>query len=309
MEDNASGGSLEAFEQAWLGALDGESRRLVADTLSRVEGDLREAWAGTPPLLEDFWAELARCLPTDGAHDSHDSRCAEELVKALANLHVVDLHLAFASRMGDASALAHLEQRHIATLRPVIARIDRRDAFIDEIQQRLRTKLLIEDGSPAKLAHYTGRGPLATWLKVVAAREALDSVRADRRRALDSDDALFAIEAQATGPEMLVLKQQYKAQFAEAFRDALGELRPAERNALRLHYVHGLSIDKLGAVLRIHRSSAARRVIKARKALLAGTRRLLHARLSISRMEFDDLMGLIASRIDLSIERYLGQDD
>ncbi len=176
------------------------------------------------------------------------------------------------------------------------------------IKQRLRTKLFVSDGAtPPKIAHYTGQGDLLTWVRVVAVREAVDSIRAERRRALDSDEALMAIEASATGPEMLAFKQHYKAEFAAAFKDALTALAPQQRNVLRLHYVHGLSIDKLGAVLRVHRSNAARRIAKARNDLLSGTRRLLHARLSIDRREFDQLMGLIASRIDLSIERFLAE--
>jgi RNA polymerase sigma-70 factor (ECF subfamily) len=172
----------------------------------------------------------------------------------------------------------------------------------------VRTKLLVPDGGgPPKLAHYTGQGELATWLRVVAVREALSSVRDERRRALASDDALLAIEASATGPELGALKQQYRAQFSEAFAAALAALEPGERNLLRLHYLHGLSIDELGGLLQIHRSSAARRIVKTREALLTSTRRALQSRLALGRREFDQLMGLVASRLDLSIERFLGE--
>lgn len=278
------------FEAAWLG---GDTQHMVPE-LDRIEQEVRDAWTGDAPKLQGFGAELARCLP-EGAGPNE-----------LARLAAVDLHLAYACRAGDRTAMARLESTVMAKLGSVIARVDGSEAFIDEIKQRLRAKLFVSDGTtPAKIAHYTGQGELLAWLRVVAVREALDSVRSERRRALDSDEALMAIEASGTGPDMLAFRQQYRAQFGDAFQDALAALTPEQRNVLRLHYVHGLSVDKLGAVLRLHRSNAARRVAKARQDLLSGTRRLLHARLSIDRREFDQLMGLVASRLDLSIERFL----
>ncbi len=280
------------FLAAWIGPH--EDLTELSRALRDIAQAVRAAWDTEPPHLEAFGSELARCVPDD-------AEPAE-----IARLNVVDLHLAFAARRGHPGAMARFEASMIVGLAPVIGRVDASEAFIDEIKQRLRTKLFVSDGTtPPKIAHYTGQGDLLTWIRVVAVREALDSVRSERRRALDSDDALMAIEASATGPDMLAFKQQYKAQFSDAFRDALAALTPEQRNVLRLHYIHGLSIDKLGAVLRVHRSSAARRVAKARQDLLSGTRRLLHARLSIDRREFDQLMGLIASRLDLSIERFL----
>lgn len=281
---------VPGFEAAWLG----EDVPAMHTALAEIEHGLRDAWPNEPPHLADFASELARCLP------------AEATPRELAALKTIDLHLAYAARRGHNVAMARFESTIVARLGGVIGRVDGSEAFIDEIKQRLRTKLFVSDGtSPAKIAHYTGQGDLLAWIRVVAVREALDSVRAERRRALDSDDALMAIEASGTGPDMLAFRQQYRAQFSSAFRDALAALTPEQRNVLRLHYVHGLSVDKLGGVLRVHRSNAARRVAKARQELLSGTRRLLHARLSIDRREFDQLMGLVASRLDLSIERYL----
>lgn len=287
---------LEAgFDAAWLG--ERPDADALAAALASVEYAVANAWTGSAPHMKGFGAELARCLADDA--DPADVR----------NLSVVDLHLAFAARQGHAGSMARFESQVMHKLDGVIGRVDHSEAFIDEIKQRLRTKLFVSDETtPAKIAHYTGRGDLLAWVRVVAVREALDSVRAERRRALDSDDALMAIEASGTSPDMLAFRQQYKAQFAQAFRDSLGALKPEQRNVLRLHYVHGLSIDALGSVLRVHRSNAARRIAKARQDLLSGTRRLLHARLSIDRREFDQLMGLVASRLDLSIERYLAKD-
>ncbi len=293
---------VTAFEAVWLGSPGPEQRVALGEALATIAAALGQAWPGGPPHLEGFWAELARCIP-EGVDD-------DGLVDALGRLHAVELHLAYACRLGHGAALARFEREHMAALGPVVGRVDASPAFVDEVKQRVRTKLLVADQSgPPKLAHYTGQGELHTWVRVVAVREALSSLRSERRRAVAPDDELLALEASATGPELGALKQQYRQQFAEAFTAALGELEPAQRNLLRLHYLHGLSIDELGGLLRIHRSSAARRIVKTRETLLAGTRRTLQARLSLGRRDFEQLMGLVASRLDLSIERFLGERD
>jgi RNA polymerase sigma-70 factor (ECF subfamily) len=291
---------VDSFSAAWLGEIDPDLRKRVAAALGRIDDALGSAWPKGVPHRAAFWAELARCLP--------DGIASAELDTAIARVHAVQLHLALACRLGHAAAIALFDKEHIAPLGPAIGRVDSSNAFVEEIKQRVRTKLLVADtGGPPKLAHYTGQGDLGTWVRVVAVREALSSVRSERRRALADDDELLAIEASATGPELGALKEQYREQFAAAFTAALGELEPAERNLLRLHYLHGLSIDELGGLLRIHRSSAARRIVKTRETLLSGTRRSLQAKLSLGRPDFDQLMGLVASRLDLSIERFLGE--
>lgn len=299
---SASDDPLSAFLAAWLGEPSPSQRQALAEALGSIARALEQAWPAGVPALAGFWAELARCVP-EGVSD-------EALAEALSRMHAAELHLAFACRKGHAGALARFEREHVALVGSAVGRVDSSSAFVDEIKQRLRTKLLVADDSgPPKLAHYTGKGELQTWVRVVAVREALSSVRAERRRAVAVDDELLAIEATATGPELGALRQQYREQFAAAFAAALGELEPAQRNLLRLHYLHGLSIDELGGLFRIHRSSAARRIVKARETLLSGTRRALQARLSLGRRDFEQLMGLVQSRLDLSIERFLAERD
>ncbi len=296
------GTPLESFAAAWLGEPRPDRIEGVAEALETIDAALRADWPRGAPYLDEFWAELSRCLP--------EALAPGELLVALERLHARELHLAFACRRGHAEALARFDRDHIAGIQVAVGRVDSSPAFTDEIKQRVRAKLLVSDGhSPPKIAHYTGQGDLSTWVRVVAVREALSSVRSDRRKALTSDEALLAIEASATGPELGALKQQYRERFSAAFEAALGELQPAQRNLLRLHYLHGLSIDELGRLLGVHRSSAARRIAKTRQDLLSLTRRRLQAELAMGRQDFEQLMGLIASRLDLSIERFLGERD
>jgi RNA polymerase sigma-70 factor (ECF subfamily) len=56
---------------------------------------------------------------------------------------------------------------------------------------------------------------------------------------------------------------------------------------------------------RVHRSTAARQVARTRDALLAATRRALMARLHIGRREFESIMRLISSQLDVSVATFL----
>jgi RNA polymerase sigma-70 factor (ECF subfamily) len=256
-----------------------------------IAGALHAAPEVDPDALAD---EIDRCVDRDVG--------LEDLPAAIEKLHLADLALALRCRLGDAVALRRFEREHIGSLGPAIGRIDASAAFIDEVRQRVRTKLLVPAGA-GKLVHYTGKGELGTWVRVVAVREAIDMRRGPGRDV--GDDALADLPESATGPEIGIVKHEYRERFAAAFTAALDALGPAQRNLLRLHYLHGVGIDELGGLLSVHRSSAARRIEKARKELLALTRRRLEAELAIGRPELRQLMDMIASRLDLSLERFL----
>lgn len=261
-----------------------------------IESALAAADGIDPETLAD---ELARCIAPEVAPG--------ELCAAIERLqpHMADIALALSCRQNDPAALRKFEREHIAAIGPAIGRIDASAAFIDEVRQRVRTKLLVPAGK-GKLLHYTGKGELHTWVRVVAVREAIDMRRGPGRDV--GDEALADLPESATGPEIGIVKHEYREHFAAAFTAALEALGPAQRNLLRLHYLHGVGIDELGGLLSVHRSSAARRIEKARKELLSLTRRRLQAELAIGRPELRQLMDMIASRIDLSLERYLVAD-
>lgn len=269
-------------------------RQDAAAKLRAVAEAIDAEWADPVITWEAFVDELA----TRWADHDPDGVLAE-----LDRLHGPQLYLALACRRGVTEAIRRFERLAIEPLGPAIARVDADPAFVDEVKQRVRTKLLVslEDG---KLSHYAGQGPLATWVRVVAVREAISLRRGPARTV--SDDALAQMHHDATGPELGIVKAEYREQFARAFRSALSDLKPDERNLLRLHYLHGLGVDALAPLLKVHRSNAARRIAKVRRTLLSQTRRQLQIELAIGRAEFDQLMETIASRLDLSIERFMG---
>jgi RNA polymerase sigma-70 factor (ECF subfamily) len=212
-----------------------------------------------------------------------------------------DLLLVFAASRGDGRALGRLEEACFAPIGRIVGHLRLSAEQVDELTQRVRAKLLVSPpGAAPKILEYGGRAALRNWIGVVATREALAMVRKDSKPTAP-DEVLMKLESPAVGPELGYLKEHYREAFAKAFHFALGELSPRARNVLRHHYVHGLSIDEIGSVYAIHRSSAARRIAKARDDLLMGTRRRLVVELGVGRSELESIMRLIESRIDVSL--------
>jgi len=87
--------------------------------------------------------------------------------------------------------------------------------------------------------------------------------------------------------------------------DALAELPPHDRSLLRLHYIEGLSLDRLAVMERVHRATVARWLSDARSTVLSRVRTLLAERLKLSGHEGESLLRFVRSRLDLSLRRAL----
>jgi RNA polymerase sigma-70 factor (ECF subfamily) len=214
-----------------------------------------------------------------------------------------DLYLACACLEGDARALEELEKSHLSLVPQFVAGIDSTESGVDEIRQELRDRLLVGRGeSRPKLAEYRGRGRLASWLRVVALRTALNMrAGAKQRVSPEAADALLA----SPDPELEYLRARYAPQFHAAFEQALATLDAQERTVLRMHLVDGLSIDRIGQLFDVHRATAARWLGRAREQLFVKTRDYLHAELGLSATEFASIVKLVQSQLDVSICRML----
>lgn len=212
-----------------------------------------------------------------------------------------ELWLAQRCATGDAVAIAKLR----STFGPVIDRVVQRFASTEQPAEDLRqiilTRLLV--GERPKLADYAGQGFLENWLRVTAVRICLDlGKRKDRAREKPAGDDVLALPSPAD-LALDHLKAEYRSIVAGALHAAARALDPGDRVLLRQHLVAGMTIDQLGTVLGVHRATAARRIERARQALLDSVRVALAARLALPLAEVDSVIGLVASRIDLSAAR------
>jgi RNA polymerase sigma-70 factor, ECF subfamily len=271
----------------------------LAETAALLEG--AAARYGTPS--ED--ARLAQLDEACRGSLEAERVSPDVLLAALRGLSLEDLALGLACASGDRQALAAFERDIIEPVPRALVRLRPAARLVDEVRQELRQKLLVGDeGSRPKILDYKGRGPLGAWVRVVAMRIAYTLLRDSTKddRAADVD----AFEGLADGgdaADVAHFKQKYATEVKAAFEEVVSSLAPETRAVLRAHAVDGLTIDQIGALYQVHRSTAARWVQQAKGTMLDALRGALHRRLGVEAAACDSIVMLVQSRIDLSLDR------
>jgi RNA polymerase sigma-70 factor, ECF subfamily len=228
--------------------------------------------------------------------------------RALRSLALADLYLAFGCLAEHPRALAAFETEILAGARAWIRRIDASTSFVDEAIQSLRIKLLAgsRDRGPY-LERYAGRGPLAAWVRTVAVGVAVDLLRQRSQATRQDDDSALAELSSPEDPELDLIKAQHRAAFRGAFKSALLELAPRDRTLIRLRYLEGLTTEEMATMFQTHRTTVMRWLQRIGAALLENTRRRLIQQLRLSTEDVARLFEQLHSRVDLSLERIIGQ--
>jgi RNA polymerase sigma-70 factor, ECF subfamily len=222
--------------------------------------------------------------------------------------HADDLYLACAAARGDPSAIAAFESELSPVARSAARRIDTSADFVDEVVQAARERLLVaRDELPPRIAEYGGQGTLAAWVRVAAMRIAMNLLRDRRNNVLVDDETFFDTVTQGSDAERAAARSRYGEVCAEALRAAFAALTPRERNLLRLHHLHGLTVDELAPTMKVHRATVARWMAQARDRLLQVTRAGLKARLEAGDSEVDSILRELRSRIDVTLSRLLAE--
>ena len=282
----------------------------VAEALARTPGwqevllrhieEAQQAW----PELNLSTAEIARAVAAQLGEQPPDA----DLRGWLETFQASDFALAMGCARGLHPALVGFETQLKAELRGVVRRFEGRRFAADDLHQIIRERLFVGTASsPPRILGYSGQGSLRRWFAVTATRLLLDQVRVGaqhkRERASLQEEI---IQVAGVGDwEMEFLKRRYRAAFKVAVAEALTALSSPERNLLRLHLVERLSIDQIGVVFKVHRSTAARRLERAREALMQATREAMMRDLQISDDDLDSVLRLVNSRLEASMHRLL----
>lgn len=269
--------------------------------------------AGIGPRLVELCAEARTAYPNLTIDDldlvtSIAKRAPEtELVDYLRRCRSGDLAVAVAASRGSEQAINELERAHRTTIDATCRRFAGPGQTADDLKQILRAKLFVsEPGKQPKIGDYAGQGFLDNWLRVTAVRVFLDlQKRKDRTRETPAEDDDVMALPQPGDLALDVVKAEYRTAVTAAMHEGARLLEPGDRHLLRQHLVVGLSIDQLGPVLGIHRATAARRIARAKEQLVAETRRQLALKLKLDERELDDVIGLVMSRLDVSIGKLL----
>ena len=222
----------------------------------------------------------------------------------VAALKAGDLLLALACAARLPIALAAFDSELLSTrkLAVALARVDPSPAFVDEVRQVVREKLLLgKPGTPPRILDYAGRGSLAAWTQVVAMRCALDL----RPARLEEDPSELPELAGERDPELRILQERYGKAYESALTKAFDALDDEQVNLLRLQIVDGLQTARIAALFRVDRSTIKRRLADCREALLAETWRILGADLNASPDSLQSILRLVRSQLHVSVGRLL----
>ena len=143
---------------------------------------------------------------------------------------------------------------------------------------------------------------------------------------MDADSPVFAIAvaAELAGMHPQTLRQydriglvvpgrtrggsrRYSMHDIEQLRE-VAQLSSEERNVLRMHHVHGLSLEETASACHIGRSTAARWLAQARERIMKETHRLLTAKLNLDSRDVESMFRLVRSQLDVSLHRYLEEN-
>jgi RNA polymerase sigma-70 factor (ECF subfamily) len=263
----------------------------------------RAQWPGVALPAELFVTHLAERLPEAAASNA--------LEPLLASLSLAELYLACACLHGVEAALELFEHHYLAKLPGALQNPKHSNAMLEDICQLARMKLLVPtpEGRP-KIAEYTGRGALQSWVRVTTTRIAI-KLQSTQKPAPeeDAETLLSALPAPGVDPELDAIKRRHQADLRLAMREAFSTLSSEDRHLLRLYFVDQLSMYELATLFRVTQPTISRWLKSTRETVYKETRRHLQARLGLSQRDFQSFLALLDSQLELSISQLLGAED
>ncbi|CAN5546150.1 hypothetical protein BH11MYX1_BH11MYX1_31420 [soil metagenome] len=262
-----------------------------AAAVARAFAQGQAAWPELAVTADLFAASVARAVGETGT-------------PAVASLRAEDFYLAIGCARGEPAAIAAFDRDMTSVIERAVKAAGATPAETTELVQIVRVRLLVVKTAEAPLpaiSTFSGRSSLASWVKVVATREAARLLARDRREESLEDEVLAGHLAGGSDPKLEHLKRVYREEFRAAFSTAVDGLTDRERLLLRQYALDGLGIDELSALHAIHRATAARWVNAARRAVTDGTRKALLSRLRVGPDELDSILRLIESQFDVSL--------
>jgi RNA polymerase sigma-70 factor (ECF subfamily) len=273
---------------------------MLCSNVVGLQGDPSDA------RLEQAWQLGQEANPTVELELTDFAAFVRERPAAWAELvhHASDLYLACACARSVPRAAERFVERFAARLPTYLGRQTRGPDFVAEVWQELAVRALVGVGARGpEIADYSGRGSLEGWVRIAAVRIALMAQRGAGRRSSWEQ----AVEERVVDHdvELGLLKYAYREPFGRAFRSAVARLEGQARLLLRLHYVESMTTAQLAVALQVSRATVIRRLADARAALMAMVREEVRATAGIDDAEFDSLLRLIQSQLDLSLSQLL----
>lgn len=256
------------------------------DDFAALHLQARRCWPDVDVPFEAFVEYLNATLPR-----SSESSVAE---------HVNDLFLVCGCLRGCPSAVRSFVEAHVEPAL-VAANVANQQ---DDLRQIVLEKLLSNNGDGrSRLSDYSGRASLRTWLRVVVKRTHLNIIRSQRTGASqDSNEQLEnRLISAGNDPELDYLKVRYAYEFKQAFRAAVEQLDARDRLVLKMHVCEGSRTREIAQLIGVNQATVVRWMEGIRQRLLAFTRAHLEQELKLSRAEFESVVRLVLSHVNLTL--------
>ena len=169
------------------------------------------------------------------------------------------------ARGGDPGAFRDLVESHSRHLFHLAYRITGNESDAEDVVQETFLKAY------RALPRFEPRANLGTWLRRIAANQALDVMRARRRQGLrahgsgsaedptGSADPLDSLREKGPSPDRLLLSSEV----ALRVRRAMSLLSPNERAAFVLRHFEDMSNEEIGRALGLRENAAKQSVLRA----------------------------------------------
>lgn len=265
--------------------------------------------AGVSRRAADAWPHIP-LSPARFAAFLHE-KCPEG--QSLESLRIEDLFLSCACAEGIPAALEELERSRMPLVERAIQRALRdRPLLVDDAVQLVRSKLLVAMKGRPKIADYSGRGSLDAWLRATAVRVAIDLRRSEGTpggHIAPHDEGTELGTAALPDAEWRLIKEHHRPDFERALGEALGGLSARDRTVLKLYAANGLSLEEIGKLYRVNRSTVSRWIAASRTAVLRHLRERFADQLPLDPQVSDGLFKLFQSGLNTSIGTLLADEE
>jgi RNA polymerase sigma-70 factor (ECF subfamily) len=167
--------------------------------------------------------------------------------------------------------------------------------------QIVRAKLL--SGALPRIGTYAASGPIEAWVRMIVIRAAVDLLR--QPRLANGDAALAEIATDIFPVDVTIDAAKQVPRLREAVTAALGVLAAEERMLLKLHYLDGVSLDRLAALLRVHRATVVRQIATVRRKIVIEVGNNLGTRFGTRPSELRSLWRTFGEQVQVTLSRLL----
>jgi RNA polymerase sigma-70 factor, ECF subfamily len=269
--------------------------------------DLTVAWEHARAQFPEFEVSEAELRAFLGRHSTADETDHAPGGGGGNPLTVLaDMYLACACARGDTRAIAVFQRRYTDLVEGVRLRFRSRAPSRDELWSELSHRLFVRTPEKGpKIEEYAGRSELGAWVRVVVSRLVLNRLQAEKPEDALEERMLDGLVVTDASPELALGRAEHKALLRKAFAEAARELPPRERRILRLAFGEGFTIDDIGGVYNVHRSTAARWIKEAVATLGARVSKIVRAELRLTSAQYESWARALGSSMDVSVARYL----